>query len=482
VRRSFDHGIGRLATNASWLIGGEIISKVASFALIVILARGLGGREFGYFVFAISFFPLFLMFGSWGIDAALIRELSRDHARLSAFFSSGLLLRSVLGLAALLLAVALAPLLVEGMGALAGISLVGVALLFDELSRFIGAVFKAFERMKFHAFVLVINRFVSTGLAGIALLAGGGFVLVSGAYAAGSIGGLVFAWAMLRRRFPPIRLGDAARSIVGNLWRAGLPLGLASFLNMAVFRMDSVLLQALRGPVQVAMYGISYRFFESFLFVAWALGSALLPRVARLGPGRASGRTVEVAVAAALAIYLPLAAGAPFAAQWIITGLFSDRYAPAASAVYWLTGAAIFYAMAHLARMAVVGLGQRGAVARVALVALVFNIALNIVVIPRYGFAGAAAATFATEVLEAGLLLGLLYRVNQGLALGSVVAVPVVATAVMVAVLWVTGLRDGWALGIGATTYVASLAGGARLLAPRDSLQALSLFRRKAQA
>lgn len=155
-----DQGMGRVATNTAWLLAAEILSKVASFALLVILARGLGQAELGLFVFAISFFPLFLMFASWGIDTAVIREVSGDRDRISAFFSSGLVLRAVLGFLALALGMAVTPFLVQGHGVLVGVGLIGVALLLDEFSRFVGAVFKAFERIRFHAFVLVVNRLV----------------------------------------------------------------------------------------------------------------------------------------------------------------------------------------------------------------------------------------------------------------------------------------------------------------------------------
>ena len=473
------------AGNAFWMLLAELVAKTSSFVLVVILARGLGRADYGYFVFAVSFVPLFLMLGTLGIDIAVVREVARDRERLSPLFASGLTIRASFGVVALVLSTIIGLLFVESSEAFTALVIVGSALLLDEMSRFLGTVFKAFEKMRYHATVIMVNRLVSTALAAIVLAVGGSLTVMAVTYLLGSLGALFFAALLLRRNFPPIHLRDARRPLMIDLLKEGAPIGATSVLNMVTFRIDVVLLQAIvggaAGAVAVGMYGIAYRFFESFLFVVWSFTNVALPRMARAEHPEKAMPTFQLTLAIVLAFYLPLAVGAPFAADRVVTAIFSERYQAAATAVAWLTGALVFYGIAYLARVSVIGVGRRQGITRVAIVSLVANVTMNAFLIPRYGFKGAAFATFATEVLEATLLLGLFVAVTKRSPLSRAVAVPIVAALVMLATLLVTGARDVAAIAVGTAAYAIALAAAGLLLAPDTTREALSLVSRRSK-
>ena len=432
-----------LLANVGWMVVAEAVGKVASFAFVLVVARGLGLSAYGTFNFALSFVPLFLLLASSGLNVAVLREVATDESRVSPIVASAL--RPRLGLLAVAYAasLAVAPLLVDGRESLLAVALVGAALVCDELTGFLGAVFKAFERMSAHASTLVVNRVVSTGLAVAVVQAGGGLVAVTAVYLVGSAGSLAAGVVLLRRRFPPIRLADADGTLGRRLVRDGFVLGLASALNLAVFRIDAVLLQAMEGTAAVGLYGVAYRFLDSTLFLAWSLASAVMPRIARRGATEQSSRTLAAVTSAAAAFYVPFAIGSLFLADWAVRLLFSARFEAAGDAVPWLAGAGLFYAVAYLCRLALIAIGRRGALVAVAATTLAFNVVANLVVIPRYGFEGAAAVTLLTEVLEAAILLFLFARATGRVPLDVTAAVPLAGGVGMAAALALTG-ADGW--------------------------------------
>ena len=75
--------VRRFAANVTWMLVAQVAGKAASFVFIIIVARNLSVAEFGVFNFAISFVPLFLVFGGFGLESTVIRELARDRERLS---------------------------------------------------------------------------------------------------------------------------------------------------------------------------------------------------------------------------------------------------------------------------------------------------------------------------------------------------------------------------------------------------------------
>lgn len=460
-----------------WLLLGEAAGKGANLLFAIMVARGLGTTSYGYLTFALSFVPLFLVFGAWGVNLTLVRELARDPGRLSQLFSSGLALRMTLGIVALGLSLLFAPLFVKNSESFLVVMIIGTALLADEISSFLGAVFKAFERTAFHALVLLANRLVSTALAFVALSLVPSLPAVSTMYLLGSLGSLAFGCILLARYFPRIRLRDASRSTVAELWNRGASIGLASFLNMVTFRVDAVILQALRGPVAVAMYGVAYRFLESFLFISWALTNVALPRMSRAPNSEDSRATLEVTAVLILSLYLPLVIGSPFAAKWVVVTLFSERYSPATPAVLWLTSAVVFYGIAHLARAACLATGERRGITLVAVVTVVANLLMNIIAIPRYGFVGAAAATCASQVLDALLLVRLSGKSGLPLFTSRLVAAPLLATSCMAAILMIFQLRDLAAVAVSVLIYPLTLVGIARVLCRDDLKEAVKVIR-----
>jgi O-antigen/teichoic acid export membrane protein len=277
-------------------------------------------------------------------------------------------------------------------------------------------------------------------------------------------------------------LRDADMATVKELMRLGAPLGAAGALNMALFRIDAVLLQALKGPFAVGMYGIAYRFLDSFLFVAYGVGQVVMPRIAKQGAAGDAGeatRSFGLVLGVVLAFYLPIAVGSLFTARYVVELLFSSRYAEAGDAVKWLTGAGVFYAVAYLARVTVVALGRRRQIAVIAGVVLVANIVGNLVAIPRWGFNGAAAVTFFSEVVEAGALLVVFLGTTQGHRFGRFVAVPLTASAVMAAALWASGADGAAALGVGALSYAVALPLAAMVLARDETARVAKALRQR---
>lgn len=455
----------QFAANAGWLVAGQGVAKIAAFAFVIVITRALDVESYGYFVFAVSFVPLFLVVGSLGLDLVVLKEVAADPSRLAPVFATSLMLRSVLGLAALLLAVAAGSLIVGGEDALVTLALIGAALLCDEITHLYGAVFKAFERVKFHALTLLVNRILAVLLAVAVVARGGGILPVATVYLCSSVAATAVAFLTLRYRFPPVPAGSATIGTGRQLIRAGAPFAMAAALNMALFRSDAVLLQALEGPAAVGQYGVAYRFLDSFLFVAYALTVVAMPRIARLRWSEQSETGFNTVLALMLAFYVPLAIGGAFLSGWIVPLVFGESYAPAAVAVGWLTAAGVFYAVAYLCRYSAAALGQARSIVWVAAAALGVNIAVNLVVIPRYGFQGAAAVTLLCELLEACLLGWVLARAAP-LRIYRFVAAPVVAGLGMASALALNGRRDAVGALVAVVVYLLVLA--AALLALRN--------------
>ena len=189
-------------------------------------------------------------------------------------------------------------------------------------------------------------------------------------------------------------------------------------------------------------------------------------------------KTFDTIAGALLAFYLPLTVCAPFAATYVVTLLFSERYHDAGAVVPVLVAAALCYGLAHLGRMGAIALGNRRRVVTVAAVVLFVNLALNAYAIPQHGYTGAAWTTLITEILEVLLLVGLFLRGQALSRILRALAIPSLASGVVALLLAVTGFRDLAAILTAALLYPPLLAAAAMFIAPQEARSVAALIRR----
>jgi O-antigen/teichoic acid export membrane protein len=190
-----------------------------------------------------------------------------------------------------------------------------------------------------------------------------------------------------------------------GVWRAllaaSLPLGLALAINQVYVRADTLIISLSRPYTQVGFYTLAYRILDLVLVFGTVFLNTTLPvttRMLRDDPARAR-RVIQVSTDVLGLAGIPLAAGGLVLAPAIVHAAGGHRFAGAAAplrlllfagALMWINGVFGFALIARERQASALWLNVAG---------LVFNVVLNIILIPRYGIAAAASVTIASEVL-----------------------------------------------------------------------------------
>ncbi len=87
----------------------------------------------------------------------------------------------------------------------------------------------------------------------------------------------------------------------------------------------------------------------------------------------------------------------------IITIMFAEKFTAGATALTWLWGGTIFFAIGSVCTRTLNAGHKQRSVAIVVIVCVVANFTLNVLLIPQYGYTGAAAATAISYVLLAAI-------------------------------------------------------------------------------
>ena len=425
-----------LARNTLFSAIGEG-SNVLLFLLGFLAARLLGPTPFGQYSTAFAFVGLFRILPDFGMSYASTLAISRDRSQAQR------LVGGLLGFQAVLSLLTIALCLGIGATRYSGVTWFAVAVLaFDLVLKSVKStvrwLLKGLERFGTEAVSLLFERALLLVLCLAVLYAGRGvraFVLAFLVVRLLDTSALV---AYVQRRVLPLGPHFDAR-LWADLLRKGLPFAYAGAMITLVFQVDTVILEKMRGATEVGWYRSPVLVLEGLTLVPRILGYALIPTMAAWALTRPEGVAALYRRGSKYLLLagLPIGVFGLLESDRFIALLFGPIYAPSVAASKILLPAATFMFLSNFGETALACVNRWGTIVVVSTMALVLNVALNLALIPRLFFVGAAWATLVTEALyffaTAAVLRAYGYRADW---IG-ITWRPLLATAAFAVVLWV---------------------------------------------
>ncbi len=179
---------------------------------------------------------------------------------------------------------------------------------------------------------------------------------------------------------------------------SSLPLGLAVVFNYLYDKIDILIISKMLDFSSVAYYSIGYGLFKG---AAISFSFILVPAFSRISGASRDKAAVNVFfkeyTRLILIICIAAAAAAFFLADWIVPLLYTERFAASASILKILAPAIIAAGMNNLTGTTLNGMGFFKIVMFITLYALVLNVVMNILFIPRFGIHASAVISVITE-------------------------------------------------------------------------------------
>jgi O-antigen/teichoic acid export membrane protein len=423
-----------VARGTSRLLAGLLTAKALDFAFYLLLARRLGVAEFGRYTYSISFTLLFTVIADFGILTIFTREAARTPGRVRVLLAQVIPVK--LGLAAATLAGTLGVswAMREPREILLLVSIATLAMLINSVAFLFENLLKSSGRAGIAGGSAVAQSATAIALGAVLLFSGLGAVAGALAYLAASLVHLVAAAAWSRdlwsRRAQTPGAISPWNGPAALLWDAA-PLALSGAFIVLYFRADSVLLNIIHGPQATGLYGSVYRFFEAFVMLSAAYRSVLFPVMARAadGPAESLGVLCRKSLRLHLMFTVGVAVFFTFQARAIVQVLLGPAYAEAAPALAILMWSLPCAFMADTVLHLLAAQRRQSVSARAITVTALFNIAANLIAIPRLSIVGAAITTVLSEALCFTLLFLAFSRSVPTVSLVTVARAPLFAGA-----------------------------------------------------
>ncbi len=392
-----------LARNAVWMFAGQGSSFLVQALYFVLLARLLGTLEYGVLAGAIALVSVVSQYSTMGSGLLVLRYVSPDHARFREYWGNVILSTAFFG-SLLVLGLHLAGRWMVGSRSASILVLLAIGdCLFGQLTTAASQVFQAFEKMKITATLNLITNLLRLLLAGAMLfflhkasawqwaLAS---LAVSGAAVTAAVATVTvrFGWPLFRPQLLLRRMGE------------GLIFAVSGSTTSVYNDVDKVMLGHYGMAVANGIYSMAYRVVNIATMPIMSIQAAVFPRFFREGRNGVAAteplarkilkRTLLLGGASAAAMFL----GAP-----LLPHLVGKGFAPSVGALRWLCLIPIFRCLHVGSGDAMAGAGYQKYRLGSQAIAAAGNLGMNLYLIPRYSWTGAALASLLTDGGLAGM-------------------------------------------------------------------------------
>lgn len=390
-----------LAHNAGWMLAGQGLNLLVQAAYFILLARLLGVQQYGIFVGTLAFVSLATPYCGLGSGLLFVRYVSSNANNLASYW--GNLLLATLGSGALIAALLffIAPHLLNPASASITLLVAFGECVCRQLVMGIGQIFQALEELRITA---AVNLLTSSGrlfaVLALALLTHRATAwqwaltsLIVSALAALSTSMMVAA-RYGRPRFAP-------RLLLARLGE-GLNFSLGGSTQSAYNDIDKTLLSHYGMNMANGIYTMAYRIIDFAAVPITAMDVAALPRyfrqsrqgaptVVRLA-SRLSWRAASIGLVMSVCM---------FAAAPLVPHIVGRGFSESVTALRWLCLLPAFRGIHQLTGSAITGMGFQRYRTMTQVGAAGLNLGLNLWLIPRFGWLGAAWTSLATDGLLA---------------------------------------------------------------------------------
>ena len=407
-----DHeGFRRYFSNTGWMFVGQLFSLLASFFIGTWVARYLGPQDYGVVNYVVAFVGLFSFLAPLGVDSILNRELVKHPEQRDLLLGTSLRLKLIGGGLALIASILAAFLIETAPGIRFLIMLYSVIFIFQAfniISTFFQSNVAAKNNVRAQLTASVITSFLKI----LMIIFGFGVLALTLIYVLDIFWqglGLVAAYkreglALGAWRYDP--------NLARRLWQDSWPLMLAGAAALIYIRIDQVMIGRMLGETAVGIYSAAVRVVEVLYFIPSIISTSLFPAIvnakkigAELYRRRVKNFYILVFVLAVV-LALPIS----WLSGFIIHFLFGPAYASAAPVlrVYAWSSVGLFLGWA-MGQCLIVE-NKILTIFVTNLLAVLMNVGLNLLLIPRFGIRGAAIATLISYLVTPAVVIIESYR------------------------------------------------------------------------
>ncbi len=416
------------------------ITSLTSFFLLILLilaARYLGDVNYGIFTFSLAFVVIFEIFTDLGLSELSQRSVARNKNLAPKYFGNILVWKLITSTVVFAVLVVTINLLKSSPETRFTVYLLGFAHILRSFKSTCRSFFRAFERFDLDCLTMYIERCALLAVGIIVLILGGGLISFALVFLVVRVFDLALTFGILNWKVVKI-VPKFNFVFLKKLQIEALPFGLFFVIIILYSYVDTVMLSFIRTDAEVGWYNAGYKIYEGLSVFPFIICTVLYPRLSQLFVLNKKAHSLLSSRGAKYMFvisFLILTCGIVLSKD-IVNILFGEGFQNSVDALQILLLGVVFVFQIRLFHVILNSIDKQKVVMYVGLVGLIINIFLNLLLIPRYGFRGAAATTVMSELIVFSIYYFYLSRSYFKISLWKLSLKPLFASLIVGGSVW----------------------------------------------
>ncbi len=392
------HAVQKIIKNTGVIIIGNGIFRLLSMFVTIYLARYLGTAGFGKYSFVFVFIAFFGIIADMGLRMILIREMSREPTISSKLVGNAYAMKMFLAIPAVALPMLAITFMHYPTDTTYYVYVTSLTLIFFSFNDLYEGIFQANLSMKYSIIAKLSSKFISFTLILLVIFSHGTLLQI--------LWILVFSEAVrmlinhhYSRKFVRLKL-----KIDFRLWKylliESMPLVLSSITLIICHHTDILMLSVLQGDSDVGIYSAAYKLVEPLNIIPYALMLSLFPLMSRFFRSSREKliKTCGLGFKYVLLIVLPIVICVAILPDEIISLLYGEQFTASAKVLSILIWVLVFNSTNMVMGNFLVSIDRQSLYLFGMLFGAAMNVGFNFILIPMFGYNGAAIVTLATGI------------------------------------------------------------------------------------
>lgn len=403
-RRSF-------AKDITGVLGSNVFAVLIGFLIDVVISRQLGPEGRGLYASVLVVPLLVVSFTMMGVRRSAVYHIGKQ------LYSDD---RTVSGVMQVLWITAILAMVVSGLSFLyfkpKGLTLPLVLLAVSSIPvrlvlSYASGIYLGKEQFKRSNLINWLPLLLN--LAGVLLFVAVLHWSVAGALLALLVSNLLVALISLRHIFSAFNISFRPdKEVIMSLVKLGVVYALALLIMQLNYKIDILLLQKLSTLDQVGYYSLGVAISDKLWQLPTAMGVVVLSRTANMLDEKVLNQSVASLLRISFVLVFFAAVVLWFIIPYLLPLIFGNKFNPSIGVVRAMLPGIVIFVLPRILNSRFAGIGQPKVLIFIFLPALIINILLNFLWIPRFGAIGAAWASNVSYAMGAVTLL-IVYSVKM---------------------------------------------------------------------
>ena len=403
--------VKKLAKNTSMIFTSQIINYILLFIGTIYTSRYLGPEGYGILSTGVALTTVFAVIGDLGLGTITVREVARDKSLTNKYIVNTALMKVILSIVMVILIIIAVKIINYSPEINTVIYILTLSVIFNTFSGILGSIFQAYEKMEYGAIAGIwasALTFICLMLAIYFNLNIFAFAFINVIISALSLIYMasIFVWKFfLPKMDVDLDLWKPDINVDWNFWKPviiqALPLSIAIIFSTILFKLDTILLSIMEGTLVVGWYSVAYNILQALMFIPSAFTASVFPllSVFHISSKESLEVTYQKSFKYLSILGIPITILITLLADKIILFIYPQGFIPSIIALKILVWVVPFTFMTITFGTILTAINKQNLLMKIVFIILIFNLILNLILIPQFSYVGSAVATVISELI-----------------------------------------------------------------------------------